>query len=70
MSPREEDNNQFLDDIGIGHIEVMLQRRHIHVSVDILLDVFLPCPYCALAHLETHLSCRVVDEASEGRMYV
>lgn len=37
MSPGEEDNEEFPNNIAIRDVEVVFQRGHVDVSVDLLL---------------------------------
>ena len=36
MSPGEEDEDQFIDDVGICNIEIVFQGRDINVAIDLL----------------------------------
>lgn len=40
MAPREQDQEQLIDDVAVGNIEVVLQGREVDPAVDVLLDVF------------------------------
>lgn len=35
VSPRKQHYNEFVEDVGIGDIEVVLQRRHIDVAIEL-----------------------------------
>lgn len=36
MSPRKEDQKQLINNILVGNIEIMLERRQVDISVDLV----------------------------------
>lgn len=39
MAPGEQDQEQLVDDVSVGHVEVVLEGGEVEPSVDVLLDV-------------------------------
>jgi hypothetical protein len=35
MSPGEEDNEELVDDVEVGDVEVVLERRHIDIAANL-----------------------------------
>lgn len=63
MSPGEEDENEFIEDVGIGDIEVVFQGGNRDVAIELLLSVILRQSFCQLL-------CQLLCQLPGGTSYI
>ena len=68
MPPREENEEEFAHDVGVGDVEVVFCLRDREPFVYILVEVLLPCVHSGFADLEGHLGGWVVDEVAHAEL--
>ena len=68
MPPREEDEEEFAHDVGIGDVEVVFRLGDGEPFVYVLVEVLLSCVHGGFADLKGHLGRWVVHEGTHTEL--